>query len=99
MTQPPPQRRPNCEARTTAPSAGGTNRIRSTPETPFDEPYFVEVDNNGCEKCGAGKTWTVVGPDGVAQGQSFENVEDAEALADALNGAFFAGRTEPSLKR
>jgi hypothetical protein len=62
-----------------------------------NEPYFVEVDQNGCERCGHGKTWTVVGPDGVAHSQSFDDVEDAESLADALNGAFFAGRTEPSL--
>lgn len=50
--------------------------------------YRVEVDRNGCECCGCGKTWTVVdSADDVAIGQSFEQAEDAEALADLMNDA------------
>jgi hypothetical protein len=33
-----------------------------------DDPYFVEVDSNGCSHCGAGRTYCVIGPDGVASG-------------------------------
>lgn len=36
-------------------------------------PYRVEVENAGCERCSCGKTWTVVGPDEWAIGQTFEN--------------------------
>lgn len=56
-----------------------------------NDPYFVEVDVNGCERCGAGKTWTVVGPDGVAAGTSWKYVSDAEDFAEALNDAFYKG--------
>lgn len=56
-----------------------------------EQPYFVEVDSNGCERCHSGKTWTVVGPDGDQQSQSFDNEEDAEYLADALNEAYALG--------
>lgn len=56
-----------------------------------NEPYFVEVDVNGCDRCGAGKTWTVVGPDLVAAGTSWECVSDAEDFAEALNDAFYKG--------
>lgn len=63
---------------------------RDQPEQ--DEPYFVEVDSNGCERCNAGKTWTVVGPDGCAASQSWEQEEDAEAFADAMNVAYWMGK-------
>lgn len=54
-------------------------------------PYLVEVGKKGCERCCAGKQWTVVGPDDVAHSESFENPDDAEALAMALNDAFSLG--------
>lgn len=41
-----------------------------------------------------GKTWTVVGPDGVAIGQSWENEGDAADVADLMNQAFLTGRGE-----
>lgn len=63
------------------------------------DAYFIEVETNGCERCGHGKLWAVVGPDGVAQATMYEEPEDAQALADALNEAFWRGRTEPSLAK
>lgn len=58
----------------------------------MNEPYFVEVDQNGCEKCGSGRTWSVVGPDGSALGISYGYEEDADEMAEALNESFDAGR-------
>ncbi len=58
---------------------------------PNDEPFFVEVEKNGCELCGHGKQWTVVGPDGVAIGQSFEDEELAADIAEYMNQGFHAG--------
>ena len=56
-----------------------------------EEPYFVEVDENGCSHCGAGRTYTVIGPDGVAFGQSWESEDDASGMAEILNEAFYRG--------
>jgi len=61
-----------------------------------DDAYFIEVERNGCERCGHGKTWVVVGPDGVAGSVSYEDSSEAQDMADALNEAFWHGRTEPS---
>ena len=63
------------------------------PEREEKEPYFVEVDNNGCTKCGVGRTWVVVGPDGCAGGTSYGLEEDAADLAEDLNIAFFRGQS------
>ena len=57
-----------------------------------DDPYFVEVDTNGCDRCSHGKTWCIVGPDGVAGSQSFEDEEAASDLAEAMNEAYYAGK-------
>jgi hypothetical protein len=56
-----------------------------------DEPFFVEVDVNGCDRCGHGKQWTVVGPDGVQIGQSFEDEELAEEIACYMNQGYRDG--------
>jgi hypothetical protein len=60
----------------------------------MNEPYFIEVDTNGCSKCGHDRTWTVIGPDGTAHHTSYSDIEDAESLAEALNAAFYAGLNE-----
>jgi predicted DNA-binding WGR domain protein len=57
-----------------------------------EEPYFIEVESNGCSHCAAGRTWGVVGPDGVMGGRSFADEDDASELAEALNEAYWAGR-------
>lgn len=53
--------------------------------------YRVAVDDNGCEKCGRGKQWAVVGPDDTAESVMFSDEEDADALAAALNAAYNKG--------
>jgi hypothetical protein len=55
------------------------------------EPYFVEVDENGCPKCGSGRLWVVVDPDGVRGSTSYGLEEDADDLAEDLNIAFGKG--------
>jgi len=52
--------------------------------------YQVEVDRNGCERCGAGKYWVIVA-NGVAGGTSYENEEETAELCNDLNEAFEAG--------
>lgn len=67
-----------------------------------DEPYFIEVDSNGCSKCGAGRTWTVCGPDGSWLSTSYEGEEgqeQAEWLADILNQAYWAGKSARELPK
>ena len=56
-----------------------------------DEPFRVEVDKGGCERCGHGTQWTVVGPDDCYINQSFENKELVEEIADYMNQGFSAG--------
>ena len=57
-------------------------------------PYFVELDTLGCSKCGAGKMWRVVGPDGVSYSVTYADEEDADSLCDMLNDAYSAGRQQ-----
>ncbi len=45
----------------------------------MNEPYFVEVDDNGCSQCGHDRTWTVIGPDGAAHHTSYGDIDDAES--------------------
>ena len=62
--------------------------------TAADEgPYFVECDKEGCERCGAERTWTVMTPpDGeTALGESWVSRDDAEHVAELLNEAFQEG--------
>jgi hypothetical protein len=55
-------------------------------------PYTVTTDTPGCEDCGHGASWAVVGPGGVAESVSYDDIEDAEAMAAALNDAFQQGQ-------
>jgi len=57
----------------------------------MDDQYFVEVDENGCAKCGAGRMWTVIGPDGDQHHTSFADEDDAAKLAEDLNDAYYKG--------
>lgn len=54
--------------------------------------YKIVVDRIGCEKCGGGRTWTVVGPSGVGVSRSFELCDDASDLAADMNIAYRAGQ-------
>ena len=60
--------------------------------------YRVEVDHEGCEKCGAERTWTLIGPDRYAIGISYGKQEDAEEMADDLNEAFEKGKQSVEVK-
>lgn len=51
------------------------------------EAYHVVKDKLGCEHCGAGRLWMIVGPDDFALGQVFTDQEDADDLARLLNAA------------
>ena len=60
------------------------------------EAYRVEEsDSKGCEKCGSGKLWDIVGPDGYALGTSWGDKEFVDDLADWLNDAYVAGKEAP----
>ena len=61
------------------------------------EPYFIEVDHNGCATCGHDRSWTVVGPDGTAEGQSWGDEESASDWADAMNRAYYVGARDANL--
>ena len=56
------------------------------------EAYMVVTDTSACERCGAGHTWTICGPDGVNGSTSYADEADAEHEADILNAAYNAGR-------
>lgn len=58
------------------------------------QPYTVEVDDDGCPHCGAARTWTIVGPDGVAAGFSTELKADLDYYAEMLNEAYALGKGE-----
>jgi len=54
-------------------------------------PYFVEPSGDGCSQCGHDRHWDVVGPDGVALGTSFGDMEEAEDIADWMSRAWSRG--------
>lgn len=60
------------------------------------EPYHVESNmEQECSSCHAGRTFDVIGPDGVALGTSYYDLEAAEGMADELTQAFNRGRDVP----
>lgn len=61
--------------------------------TTEDNPYFIEVCNNGCPHCGAGRTWNIVRPDGMALSVSYGDEEEASDLAEWLNDAYARGKS------
>lgn len=56
-------------------------------------PYVVEVESEGCERCCAGRMWTVVGPDDVALSTSFADQEHVEWIAEQMAHAYRAGQS------
>ncbi len=53
--------------------------------------YHIEVEQNGCSKCGSGRMWIVIGPDGYGGSETFTDADDAADLCEQLNGAYDAG--------
>jgi hypothetical protein len=60
-------------------------------EAEKDAPYFIEVDQNGCSKCGEGRSYRVIGPV-RDESTSYAEEEDAQAVADSLNEAYELGQ-------
>lgn len=56
-----------------------------------EKPYWVELDT-GCLACGRGREYSVIGPDDVALGKTFEEEADAAEYAENLTAAYEAGR-------
>lgn len=56
------------------------------------EPYIVEVEKNGCEKCGAAKQWRIVFlPEDISLSTMYGDYEEAADLAEELNDAYAKG--------
>ena len=77
----------------------GIDKRRHVAEDPGARPapvsaYYVEVDHDGCGHCSAGKTWTVVGPDGTGQAISWGTQDEADDVAAMLNAAFECGQQQ-----
>ena len=53
--------------------------------------YVVIIDQDGCKECGHGRTFQVVGPDEVALGTTWEDLESAQEMAYELNAAYMLG--------
>lgn len=63
-----------------------------------DKPYKVECDDNGCEKCACGRTWTIVDTDGNGGSTSYGNQEEAEYIAEMLNVAYEKGAESATIR-
>lgn len=67
--------------------------------TGLREPYIAFKETDACARCGEGESWTVKGPDDVCIGESWTGDDaecEAEEMAQALNGAYEAGRCSPN---
>ncbi len=55
------------------------------------QPYNVEVEKGGCESCGHGVLYVVVGPDGIAGSVSYEDEEAAQDECASKNEGYEKG--------
>lgn len=58
----------------------------------LEKIYTVEVDQQGCSRCGSELGYTVVGPDGVEECAIYNDRSAAEEIADLMNLAYEQGR-------
>lgn len=58
----------------------------------MSDAYTVAQDDAGCATCFHGRTYNIVGPDGVAFGQSWGDADEVAVLTDMLNDAFKKGQ-------
>lgn len=65
----------------------------------LDGPYIVNVNSTMCKKCGEGQTWSVIGPDGLGMGKTFDDETDAWDFAANLNWAYEAGKKATGLQK
>jgi len=64
--------------------------------------YKVIDDDPGCPKCGAGKTYHIAWQDGndvKVTGQSWSDLEEAEAVCRFMNAAYQAGMSDSASSR
>jgi len=54
--------------------------------------YTVEVDLQGCSRCGTEIGYTVIGPDGVEECAIYNDRQAAEEIAEQMNFAYAQGR-------
>ena len=54
--------------------------------------YTVEIDQQGCSRCGTEAGYTVVGPDGVEECGIYNDRQAAEEIAELMNAAYEQGR-------
>jgi hypothetical protein len=54
--------------------------------------YTVEIDQQGCSRCGIEAGYTVVGPDGVEECAIYNDRHVAEEIAELMNAAYEQGR-------
>lgn len=54
--------------------------------------YTVEIDLQGCSRCGTEAGYTVVGPDGVEECAIYQDRHSAEEIAELMNFAYEQGR-------
>jgi hypothetical protein len=80
-----------------APRAPSTERRAAVEDR--DDPYFVQVSENGCRHCGSGRMWTIITPNGAEYGQAW-HADDGECPTDAeetcanLNAAYWHGHAD-----
>lgn len=60
------------------------------------QAYRVEIDKEGCTKCGAGKIWVIIGPGEMGTGVGYGAEEEADDVAEDLNLAFEEGKKAAS---
>jgi hypothetical protein len=54
----------------------------------MNEPYFIEVDDNGYITCRAGQTWRIFGPGSIESSASYSEETTALLIAEMRNTAF-----------
>ena len=82
-----------CHDYARAPDKTLTTEIK-LPELTGDEklPYVVELEKDGCSKCGHYKQWCIVDRKGnMIGGQTWGDEEEAIAISELLCDAFDAG--------
>lgn len=57
-----------------------------------DGPYKTIPDDAGCDTCSAGKSFSVIGTDGVMLGTPWAEREDVEEVCELLNEAYSQGQ-------
>lgn len=76
---------------TPAPDPAPEPTLEDTP-TEAKDPYFVQQEAAGCEQCGGGRSWCVMGPDGIAESMTWDDAEEAAEQAELLNVAYTKGQ-------